>query len=487
MFRSKGSTVVVSVGVFFLLASLIHHALELSTLDSLVGPAAAFLIDGGFSVGLIYGGWRLDHMDLGSTETWDVARWTVVGGIAGVTIAALTLAVQVIENRPIAEPMFQVLVAAAGGAVVLFIAGYYAAQTKALSRRYKSIFDNTFQFTGLLRPDGTVVEVNQATLDFGGLERGEIVGRHFDSISWWAHADPVRERLQGAIQRAANGESVRYETELRVADGLRKVDFSVRPITTVSGAVTGLVVEGRDITDQEQRRQHLQVIQRVVRHNIRNDIIKLRGCMQQLATADASTARETHADRMSGILADWEKMTNDIADIQRTLRDTPEAHTATSVEELITDVVATKRSANPQAEITVAPPAKPAGAVPPTVGEAFEELIDNAISATSEKPPQINIDIARDGEWTEIRLADNGPGLPSAEASVLETGEETQLIHGKGLGVFKIRMLIKQAGGNVSVAASDAGTTITVQLPPSGTDEPEAHAKAVAHPPLESP
>jgi PAS domain S-box-containing protein len=104
--------------------------------------------------------------------------------------------------------MFQVLVAAAGGAVVLFIAGYYAAQTKALSRRYKSIFDNTFQFTGLLRPDGTVVEVNQATLDFGGLERGEIVGRHFDSISWWAHADPVRERLQGAIQRAANGESV---------------------------------------------------------------------------------------------------------------------------------------------------------------------------------------------------------------------------------------------------------------------------------------
>lgn len=479
--------IVASVGALLLFAAAVHHALELSSLNSLVGPAAAFLIDGGLSAGLIYGGWWLHHRDLGSTETWDVAKWTVLGGIAGAVIAALTLAVQVIENRPIAEPMFRVLVAAAGGAVVLFVAGYYAAQTAALSRRYESIFNNTFQFTGLLRPDGTLVEVNQAALRLGGLERGEVVGQQFDAISWWTHAESVRERLQEAIQQAANGTAVRYETEIEGDDGLRKIDFSARPVTATSGAVTGIVVEGHDITEQELQRQHLQVIQRVVRHNIRNDIIKLRGCMQQLTTADALATREAHADRMSDILEDWEKMTNDLAGTQRTLGRTPDEHTPIPVKDLITDVVTTKRSANPQAQITVTLPEEPVGAVRSTVGEAFEEIIDNAISAACEKPPRIEIDIVRDGEWTEIEIADNGPGLPSAEASVLETGEETQLIHGKGLGVWKVRMLIKRAGGNVAVTASDAGTTISVQLPTSGANGIDARVETAARSPLESP
>ena len=449
----------------------------------MVGPVVAFLIDGGLSAGLIYGGWWLHHTDIGTTETWTVARWTVLGATAGAAIATLTLAVQVIENRPIAEPMFRVLVAAAGGAVVLFIAGYYAAQTATISRRYKSIFNNTFRFTGLLRPDGTLVEINRAALNFGGLEREEAVGQQFDAISWWTHAESVRGRLQEAIQQAANGTPVRYETEVRGADGLRRIDFSARPVTATGGAVTGIVVEGRDITEQEQQRQHLQVIQRVVRHNIRNDIMKLRGCMQQLTTADALATREAHADRMANILEDWEKMTNDLARTQRTLNYTPDEHTSTPVKELITDVAATKRSANPQAEITVAMPGKPVGAVPSTVGEAFEEIIDNAINATCEKPPRIEIDVARDEDWAEIQITDNGPGLPSAEASVLETGEETQLIHGKGLGVWKVRMLIKQAGGNVAVTVSDAGTTISVQLPTPGTGSIQARVEAVARSP----
>jgi K+-sensing histidine kinase KdpD len=205
--------------------------------------------------------------------------------------------------------------------------------------------------------------------------------------------------------------------------------------------------------------------------------------MQQLTTADALATREAHADRMANILEDWEKMTNDLARTQRTLNYTPDEHTSTPVKELITDVAATKRSANPQAEITVTLPEKPVGAVPSTVGEAFEEIIDNAINATCEKPPRIEIDVARDEDWAEIQITDNGPGLPSAEASVLETGEETQLIHGKGLGVWKVRMLIKQAGGNVAVTVSDAGTTISVQLPTPGTGSIQARVEAVARSP----
>ncbi len=59
------------------------------------------------------------------------------------------------------------------------------------------------------------------------------------------------------------------------------------------------------------------------------------------------------------------------------------------------------------------------------------------------------------------------------EASVLETGEETQLSHGRGTGVWMIRMLVEQAGGDVTVDATDAGTTLTFRLP-EGAAAPEA-------------
>lgn len=74
MIRDKGSIITTSVGSLLLFVSAVHHGLELSSLDSMVGPVVAFLIDGGLSAGLIYGGWWLHHTDIGTTETWTVAR-----------------------------------------------------------------------------------------------------------------------------------------------------------------------------------------------------------------------------------------------------------------------------------------------------------------------------------------------------------------------------------------------------------------------------
>jgi len=48
---------------------------------------------------------------------------------------------------------------------------------------------------------------------------------------------------------------------------------------------------------------------------------------------------------------------------------------------------------------------------------------------------------------------------------VLETGEETPLNHGQGLGVWMVRMLVAQVGGDVSVDVTDGGTTVHLRIP----------------------
>ena len=66
---------------------------------------------------------------------------------------------------------------------------------------------------------------------------------------------------------------------------------------------------------------------------------------------------------------------------------------------------------------------------------------------------------------------DDGPGLPEMEADVLATGEETPLNHGQGLGLWMVRMIVTQAGGDVSVDSAADGTTVCLRLPTDRSDE----------------
>jgi PAS domain S-box-containing protein len=72
-------------------------------------------------------------------------------------------------------------------------------------RRSRAIFDQTFQFIGLLKPDGTPLEANQTALDFGGISHADIVGRPFWEARWWTISAETQNQLKDAIACAAKG------------------------------------------------------------------------------------------------------------------------------------------------------------------------------------------------------------------------------------------------------------------------------------------
>jgi PAS domain S-box-containing protein len=118
-------------------------------------------------------------------------------------------------------------------------------------QRYHAIFDTTYQFMGLLTPDGILIEANQTALDFGGLTRDEVLNRPFWETRWWTISEAVQTQLKNAIARAAGGEFVRYEVEvLGVGNSTTTIDFSLKPVCDKSGQVVLLIPEGRDISDR---------------------------------------------------------------------------------------------------------------------------------------------------------------------------------------------------------------------------------------------
>jgi len=342
-------------------------------------------------------------------------------------------------------------------------------ERKKYTRRLEAVFNGTFQLTGLVDPDGTVVSINDAAVAFTGMDRDRLVGSHLKQALWVDADTEVDFDVDEAIDRAANGESVRRETELRGTDRIATVDFSVKPVRTDDGDVTLLVIEGNDITAQKRQQQHLQVLQRVMRHNIRNDLNALRGWTDLLVDASDPDRRATHHDRIERGFDRWERIAENIHQIERAIATQPADVDRIPAATLAQQVVDDRCDRHPAATIC-AHTSGATGTIPRLIDVALGELVDNAVQAHPNQDPTVDVTVARpeDG-WLQIVVTDDGPGMPSMEASVLETGDESPLSHGSGLGVWTVRMVVTHFGGDVEVETTDDGTRVVLWIPTGET------------------
>ncbi|MEB3829076.1 PAS domain S-box protein [Phormidium sp. CCY1219] len=137
------------------------------------------------------------------------------------------------------------------------------AKIRESERKFRGIFNQSFQFVGLLHPDGTVIEANQTALDFAGIALSDVVGRPFWTTRWWQINPETQAQLKAAIARAARGETVNYEVDvIGKNDKIIALDFSLKPIKDESGKLVLLIPEGRDITERQQAESALRESER---------------------------------------------------------------------------------------------------------------------------------------------------------------------------------------------------------------------------------
>ncbi|HET6232055.1 MAG TPA: PAS domain-containing protein [Longimicrobiaceae bacterium] len=119
--------------------------------------------------------------------------------------------------------------------------------------RLRATYDGTYEYIGLISPDGTVMDCNRASLAFADMEREDVVGRPLWETPWFTHTPGAPELLRGWVAQAAAGEFVRHEAALRRPGGEVLVfDFSLHPVRDERGRVVLIVPEGRDITERQR-------------------------------------------------------------------------------------------------------------------------------------------------------------------------------------------------------------------------------------------
>src|SRR5580704_10329977 len=120
--------------------------------------------------------------------------------------------------------------------------------------------DSMVQFVGLLDASSTVLEINSVALDAVGIKLADVEGKPFWTTFWWQVSDEIRATLKDGIRRAAQGEFVRWDTDIYGRSGGKEtivIDASLCPVKDDTGRLVFITAEGRDITEKKAHEREI--------------------------------------------------------------------------------------------------------------------------------------------------------------------------------------------------------------------------------------
>jgi len=122
-----------------------------------------------------------------------------------------------------------------------------------------NIVDHIFTFVGVLAPDGTVLEANRASLEAAAIGLDDVRGRKFWDCHWWSLTPETGSRIRQAVERAAAGDTPRFDIDKRMAgDHVVAIDLILSPVHDTTGAITHLIYSAIDVSDRKAGEAALQ-------------------------------------------------------------------------------------------------------------------------------------------------------------------------------------------------------------------------------------
>ncbi|WP_436902184.1 PAS domain S-box protein [Halovenus halobia] len=301
--------------------------------------------------------------------------------------------------------------------------------------------------------DGIIREVNPAMTDVYDFSYEEMVGSYFGEATTEEGEQKLYEAVRTMLSDKNDIETRIVEYEALSGTGETFPVAHHISVVDSGGGFDGTVGMVRDITERTERQQRLQVINRLLRHNVRNQFTLIIGEADSLAgnvAPEQERAVQTILDHSWKTLDMIEKMKT-AGDL---LNERPHSQPL-SVTEAIDSVV--DRFAGTDAELTVSAPENLEVYAIPGLIFAVENLIENGIEHNPSDEPVVEVTVTSDDDWVTIEVADNGDGIPASERKVIESGTENPLEHGSGIGLWVVNWIVQRSRGDVEFGRSDLG------------------------------
>ena len=238
----------------------------------------------------------------------------------------------------------------------------------------------------------------------------------------------------------------------------------------------------RDISDERRRARRLDVLDTVLRHNLRNDLNVVIGYAEMLSDHLEDSDLHTAALSIKSTATDLIRIGDEIRTLQNAVeRDQVDRGRSTiDVAPIVDSVVDQYRGYKPAATVRADCPDELHVTADSTLQRGLADLVENALEHADRPDPTVTVSVETDcdpprsaasddavaAEWVAIRVADDGPGIPEYERELI-TGDEdiTPLKHSNGLGLWIVTWITESFGGDVTIADNDPrGSVVTLRL-----------------------
>lgn len=296
-------------------------------------------------------------------------------------------------------------------------------------------------------------EANDAFTDVFGYDTASVIDAPLNEL---IVPETKHEEAKQFDQRTGDGESNAALVERMTDQGERTFIYRGVPYEDRYGFAIY-----SDITEEIHRERHLDVLHRVLRHNLRNDLTVILGMATNIIETTGEERTRKAAAKIKQSASDLAQLSDEANTIQKVLGETI-ALRAIELRLLVDDIIADCQTRFESAEITTDIPVGLCVEANDKLQIVLRCLLDNAIRHNDSPTPRALIAAsAPDATTIEIEVVDNGPGIPRAEKRLITTNESiTPLTHGSGLGLWLVKWIVEAYGGTLDIETPPGGGSI---------------------------
>lgn len=331
-------------------------------------------------------------------------------------------------------------------------------------RTFREIADQIDDPIMLQDGEGRFELVNEALGDYADSTPAELNGRDESAFMDDPTATEIARYKRAVME---TGDPIHYEVTPSLPGRPERTFSTFRyPHHDEDGEIDGTVAICRDVTDVEERERQVQVMDRVLRHNVSNSMNVVLGYAETIAetTDDDSVAMQAEK-----ILENGERLVSTARkerEITKLLAEPPGPRTV-DLTAIVRNAVESVEREHPDATVVTTLPETCRLTSVADLGTAIEELVRNAVVHSDDDAPSVAVTVERTATAVSIEIADDGPGIPEMERSILTGQMDVEpLYHGSGLGLWLVKLAVDRANGSLSYAeAVPRGSVVTIRLP----------------------